>query len=81
MTSFTISGGDREMLRRTFDCAADLYQRARPDHPDEDDLVTVAGLAPGNRLLEVGYATGKATFPLAQRGLRVTSIELGAHLA
>jgi hypothetical protein len=51
-----VSDGDREMLGRTFDRAADLYQRARPDYPDEllDDLVTVAGLAPGSRLLEVG---------------------------
>jgi SAM-dependent methyltransferase len=77
------SDGDREMLRQTFDGAADLYHRARPDYPAEllDDLVTVAGLAAGDRLLEVGCATGKATLPLARRGFRITCIELGAHLA
>src|SRR5215472_6866320 len=74
---------DRELLRRTFDRAADLYQRARPDYPEEllDDLVTVTRLAPGDRLLEVGCGTGKATLPLAQRGYRITCIELGARLA
>src|SRR5215472_9341762 len=83
MSGSMISDGDRNMLRDTFDRAADLYQRARPDYPDEllDDVVTVAGLTTGNRLLEVGCATGKATLPLARRGFRITCVELGAHLA
>jgi len=70
-------------LRGSFDRAADLYQRARPDYPEEllDDLVAVTGLAAGDRLLEVGCATGKATLPLARRGFRITCIELGTHLA
>ncbi len=77
------SDEDREGLRQTFNQAAGSYQRARPDYPGElfDDLVTVAGLAPGDRLLEIGCATGKATFPLARRGFQVTCIELGADLA
>jgi len=76
-------GASREMLRETFDRAADLYQRARPDYPDElfDDVVAVAGLTPGARLLEVGCATGKATLPLARRGFPITCVELGPHLA
>ena len=74
---------DREQLRQTFNQAADLYQRARPEYPDElfGDLVTAAGLAPGDRLLEVGCATGKATVPLARRGFRITCVELGPELA
>src|SRR5579862_9190875 len=74
---------DRERLRETFNQAADLYQRARPEYPDElfDDLVRVAGLVPGARLLEVGCATGKATVPLARRGFRITCVELGPELA
>ena len=32
-------------------------------------------------MLEVGCATGKATRPLAARGLRVTCVELGPALA
>ena len=77
------SGGDRERLGATFDRAAGSYQRARPDYPGElfDDLITVTGLVAGDRLLEVGCATGKATLPLAQRGFRVTCIEPGPQLA
>ena len=73
----------RERLRQTFDRAAVLYDRVRPDYPEAlfDDLITVAGLAPGDRLLEVGCATGKATRPLARRGFRITCVELGASLA
>jgi SAM-dependent methyltransferase len=83
MSPSTVPERDREALRETFDRAADLYQRARPDYPDEllDDLVAAAGLAAGDRLLEVGCATGKATLPLARRGFRITCVELGAHLA
>ena len=74
---------DREDLRETFDRASALYQRARPEYPDElfDHLVTVTGLAAGDRVLEVGCGTGKATLPLARRGFRITAIELGAQLA
>ena len=74
---------DRERLRETFNQAAEMYQRARPEYPGElfDDLVLVAGLAPGARLLEVGCATGKATVPLARRGFRITCVELGPELA
>ena len=73
----------RERLRQTFDRAAVLYDRVRPDYPEAlfDDLITVAGLTPGDRLLEVGCATGKATRPLARRGFRITCVELGAELA
>ena len=70
-------------MRETFNQAAGLYQRARPEYPDElfDDLVAAAGLEAGARLLEVGCATGKATVPLARRGFRVTCVELGPELA
>ena len=72
------------MLRATFeeaaDKAAESYQRARPEYPEElfDDLVTLEGLRSGHRLLEIGCATGKATRPLAGRGFDVTGVEWGA---
>ena len=74
---------ERERLAATFDRAAELYQRARPEYPSElyDHLVGTTGLSAGARLLEVGCATGKATRPLAQRGFRITCIEPGAALA
>jgi SAM-dependent methyltransferase len=73
----------REPLRRTFDSAADHYDTARPGYPAElfDDLVELAELEPGARLLEIGCATGKATRPLLDRGFSVVCVELGARLA
>ena len=74
---------ERERLRETFDQAAEIYHRVRPDYPEAlfEDLVALAGLRPGDRLLEVGCATGKATLPLARRGFHITCVELGAELA
>ena len=74
---------EREQLRQTFDQAAERYDRARPEYPEVlfDDLVALAGLEPGDRLIEVGCATGKATRPLARRGFRITCVELGDELA
>jgi len=74
---------DRSDLRATFDSAAAVYERARPDYPPElyDELVRLTGLRPSDHLIEIGCATGKATRPLAERGFRITCIELGARLA
>ena len=74
---------DRERLRQTFDRAAERYDRVRPDYPEAlfDDLVALAGLKPGDHLIEVGCATGKATRPLARRGFLITCVELGPELA
>jgi SAM-dependent methyltransferase len=73
----------RESLRRTFDTVAELYESARPSYPEQlfDDLVELAQLEPGDRLLEVGCGTGKATRPLLERGFPVVCVELGARLA
>ncbi len=74
---------EREALRRTFESVAARYHRARPDYPEAlyDSLISLAALQPGDRLLEVGGGTGKATLPLARRGYRITVVELGAELA
>jgi len=74
---------DRLRLRRTFDTAADRYDQARPAYPEQllDDLTRLAGLRPGDHLLEIGCGTGKATAPLARRGFRLTCLELGEQLA
>jgi SAM-dependent methyltransferase len=75
---------DREHLRQTFNAAADLYQRARPDYPEEIfvRVLDMTGIQPGrSHLLEIGCATGKATVPFARRGFRITCVELGTALA
>jgi SAM-dependent methyltransferase len=73
----------RELLRTTFDSIAELYHLARPDYPAPlfEAMIEAAGLLPGDRLLEIGCATGKATEPLARRGFQITCIELGHALA
>jgi len=75
--------GKRHGLRAGFDEAAEAYQRTRPVCPPQmfDDLVSLAGLAPGDRVAEIGCGTGQATVPLAERGMVVTAVELGAELA
>jgi SAM-dependent methyltransferase len=72
-----------EPLRGAFDLAADLYEAARPDYPEAliDDLVELAELKPGARLLEIGCASGKATRPLLERGFSVVCLEIGTQLA
>ena len=74
---------ERQLLRQTFDQVAGIYDRVRPDYPEAlfEDLIALTGLVPGDRLLEIGCATGKATRPLARRGFPVTCIELGGRLA
>ena len=74
---------DRELLRSTFDGAAELYARVRPGYPAAlfDDLAELTGIGPGARVLEIGPGTGQATLPLARRGCQVVAVELGAGLA
>jgi hypothetical protein len=70
-------------LRLTFDSAADLYDAARPSYPQElfDDLVTLARLQPGSRLLVIGCATGKATRDAEQRPGRTRRVTHTVTLA
>jgi len=74
---------DRHQLRETFEQVPELYDRARPSYPAElfDDLSELAGLRAGDRILELGPGTGKATLALAERGFRVVGLELGEGLA
>ncbi len=73
----------RDFLRTTFDASAELYDSARPDYPPAlfDAMIEATGVQPGDHLLEIGCATGKATEPLARRGFRITCVELGHALA
>ena len=70
-------------LRAIFDEDAELYDRARPGYPDAlfDDLFAMAGIGARSRVLEIGCGTGQATVALAERGVVVVAVELGANLA
>jgi SAM-dependent methyltransferase len=72
-----------ERLRTTFEEVPDLYDRARPTYPKElyDDLAELARLPERARIVEIGPGTGKATVALAERGYRITAVELGDGLA
>ena len=69
-------------LRRIFDEDPERYDRARPGYPAAifDDLAA-AGAPPPAHVLEIGSGTGKATRSLAERGHRITAVELGAGMA
>ncbi|OIV39303.1 hypothetical protein BIV57_00165 [Mangrovactinospora gilvigrisea] len=75
--------GQRRRLRTGFDETAEAYERSRPVCPPQlfDDLMDAGSLSPGDRVVEIGCGTGQASVPMAQRGLAVTAVELGADLA
>ena len=69
--------------RLAFNNFPELYDRGRPtfDHAFVQDLMQMTGLAEGDRVLEIGPATGQLTASLLACGLSVVALEPGAHLA
>jgi SAM-dependent methyltransferase len=69
--------------RLVFGEVAEQYDRSRPSYPDAlvDELVALAGLGPGRRVLEVGAGTGKATAMFALRGVPLLALEPSAAMA
>ena len=69
-------------LKDTFEAVAAAYDAARHGYPDGlfDDLVALAGLGPGSRVLELGCGSGQATVGFAARGCAVLGVEPGAEL-
>ena len=63
--------------RLVFGEVADQYDRARPNYPAGafDAIVEFAGVQPGDRVLEVGAGTGKATMSMVGRGFDVHALE------
>jgi SAM-dependent methyltransferase len=69
--------------RLAFGGVAELYDASRPSYPEAlvEDVMAFAGVAAGDRALEVGAGTGKATIPFADRGLRVLALEPSDEMA
>jgi SAM-dependent methyltransferase len=67
---------------KVFNEVAAEYDRNRPAYPDAlvDQACKVAGIADGDRVLEIGCGTGQLTRSLLARGLRVTALEPGDQL-
>ncbi|MGI5127037.1 class I SAM-dependent methyltransferase [Pseudonocardia sp. CA-107938] len=78
-----MSPAERRLLRTTFDAVAERYDAVRPRYPDAlvAELVELAGIGPGSRIVEIGSGTGQLTVPLAATGADVTAVELGPQLA
>lgn len=62
---------------------ADQYEAARPSYPDGafDAISEFAELRPGDRALEIGAGTGKATDRFVARGLSVHALEPSPEMA
>jgi SAM-dependent methyltransferase len=60
-----------------FGAAAQVYDRARPDYPDEavDWLARTLDLGPGRAVLDLAAGTGKLTRALARTRARVVAVE------
>jgi SAM-dependent methyltransferase len=79
----SMSGGtaaEREQ-GTVFGEVAELYDRVRPGYPPAlfDEVLAFAPESP--RVLEVGAGTGKATIPLAERGLEIAALEPSVAMA
>ena len=68
--------------RFTFDQVAGTYTAARPDYPEllVDDVLSLAELQPGDRILEIGCGSGQATKSFAGRGFAILAIDPGTTL-
>ena len=62
---------------------AATYDEIRPSYPKEliEDIIMKTGIGAGDRLLEIGAGTGKATLQFAEKGFSIHGIELGEDMA
>jgi SAM-dependent methyltransferase len=64
---------------RSFELVADLYERARPEYPQEavEWVAAKLGLGRGSTIVDLGAGTGKLTRALLATGARVIAVEPG----
>ncbi len=71
---------------KSFDRVADVYDQTRGMPPEATAAVAdgiravLLSVAPEPRLVEVGVGTGRIAVPLAERGVRVTGIDISAAM-
>jgi SAM-dependent methyltransferase len=77
-----VSGKEREQ-RLVFGEIAEQYDAFRPSYPDAlfDLIVEFSGVGPGDRALEIGAGTGKATSGFLARGVAVHALEPSPEMA
>ena len=73
----------RRERRLVFGEVAEQYDRARPDYPNAvfADALSFAGFQAGERVLEVGAGTGKATAGYVAAGAQVVALEPSGEMA
>jgi SAM-dependent methyltransferase len=76
-----MTSGKKQSL--VFGEAAAVYDSVRPGYPEAlvADVIRFGSVAPGDRALEVGAGTGKATALFAARGLRLLCLEPSSEMA
>jgi SAM-dependent methyltransferase len=69
--------------RLSFGTVAEQYDSHRPGYPDEmfEAVLEYAGVRPGDRILDVGAGTGRASLLFAERGYEITAIEPDSAMA
>lgn len=67
---------------RTFDAVAASYDAERSGYPEAlfSDVVALARLEPGDRVLEIGCGSGQATSGFHAKGLDITAVDPGGSL-
>jgi SAM-dependent methyltransferase len=70
---------DSRRQKERFDAVATYYDQYRPGYPPQviDAVVDVTHIGTGSRVLEIGCGTGQMSVPIAERGARLTAVELG----
>jgi SAM-dependent methyltransferase len=78
-----MSTPEQREQRLVFGEIAGAYDAFRPSYPDElfDTVVDFGGLRAGDRALEIGAGTGKATAGFVGRGLVVHALEPSSEMA
>jgi len=69
--------------RITFENVADIYDQVRTAYPQEliEDILSLSGLPPDGRILEIGCGPGNATVSFARLGYSILGIEIGERLS
>lgn len=79
----TLKTGWERNRRTHFDDVVSTYDNIRPEYPEElfSDLFNYANTINGNKAIEIGAGTGKATTPILNAGFDVTAVEIGKNMA
>lgn len=79
----TIESGWERDKRVHFDEIVMKYEETRPEWPNDifEDIINYSIKEQGNKALEIGAGTGKATVHFLNKGYDVTAVEISNHMA